>query len=306
MKDKENLAISGDACLSSDVKSPLALKSGDGQQMQVDESFSSSPSSSSDSSASSSGRPGQHTGTKQETISLDTSLDTSLEDTKESPKRKPINDPAGFQRKKKSFVPSSSSSSSDERAPVGGRKKQPIVLLSSDDDSDDGLRKALANFLSTTTTIGTPDEDSDSSIETPVPARLSRKTKKGAPTASKAMKRLESNAAPLPTPTDKEAVLQDIDIIADRNLQRLLWSMGCRYTLLSYQFLGVRSLTGVDATYPSTQPKKHYTCQDWQKVLRETKMADQNNRNKNRGLLMADVMGLVCSLLYGLHSDCTN
>lgn len=93
----------------------------------------------------------------------------------------------------------------------------------------------------------------------------------------------------LPTKEKRALYLtKDIDNDADRNLQNLLWSIGCRYSLMSYQFAGVRGVTGVEKDYPQQQIKNSGSAiTDWNQILRATEYKDGNH-----GLLLADSMGL--------------
>ena len=274
----------------------------------------------------------------------DSSDDDDDDDNKESPKRKPTNDPPSSQPSQKKtvltfdsslspFSSSSSNGNANRRCPLTTMtKRKTIAALPDDSDSDvseDELKSKIAKLMTmrrnTTDSLGDSSDESDSDdsfVEAPrqrrcqVPVYSSAKKKKGPPAASafaastetKALKEVEVSVEPLPmlSAAEKEVELSKIENEADRNLQRLLWSLGVRYTLLSYQFKGVRSLTGVNDDFPSLVSRTNFTSNEWKKLLRDTQMADQqhqnnnhadddddkNYNNKTRGILMADVMGL--------------
>ena len=77
----------------------------------------------------------------------------------------------------------------------------------------------------------------------------------------------------------KAAILNRIERTHDKALQQLLWTIGQRFTLFSYQFVGVRKLTGVPEVFPG-----EIETFDVAKVLRETRLC-----TVQRGVLMADV-----------------
>ena len=71
-----------------------------------------------------------------------------------------------------------------------------------------------------------------------------KKTGKKAKNSGAKMRSMSSLAEALPdlSPTEKEATLAKIQSEFDRNLQVVLFTLDCNYTLLEHQFLGVRAL----------------------------------------------------------------
>lgn len=93
----------------------------------------------------------------------------------------------------------------------------------------------------------------------------------------------------LPYPDAKE-LLGKLEKDVDRHLQLLLWEIDCHYVLLPHQFRGVRALAGVPEDYPGTRPAppaKEEALMEW--VVTTLEKAPPS---KDRGVLMADVMGL--------------
>jgi len=124
-----------------------------------------------------------------------------------------------------------------------------------------------------------------------------------------------SGVEPLPELDDTEKakfLAEDIDNELDRNLQRILWHIGCRYNLMPYQFSGVRGVAGVPKDFPqlvNSSSKKtgsgdddlmifssdsgdsganlsDHSSPDWKRILRKAKFMS------SRGILLADSMGL--------------
>ena len=111
----------------------------------------------------------------------------------------------------------------------------------------------------------------------------------------------------MPTEQEQAEILSKLENQNDKNLQRLMWAIDCRYNFLPYQFLGVRSLAGVEENYPQLASKgddaTSTACARGQdddesasdeadkalqplnalQVLRDTKF-----RDNNRGILMGD------------------
>jgi hypothetical protein len=104
-------------------------------------------------------------------------------------------------------------------------------------------------------------------------------------------------AEPMPSDKQKRKILAKISNQDDKNLQELIWGIDCRYKLLHYQFLGVRSIAGVPEDFPQLEDDDESSfsedegpcrrSRDWKRILRATKLVENN-----RGVLMADVMGL--------------
>ena len=94
----------------------------------------------------------------------------------------------------------------------------------------------------------------------------------------------------LPFPNAAE-VLDKIDSAADRNFQVLMWEIDCHYVLLPHQFKGVRAMAGVAEDFPGPTPSPPNTegaLLEW--VVHHLK--NTAGQPKDRGVLMADVMGL--------------
>ena len=105
-------------------------------------------------------------------------------------------------------------------------------------------------------------------------------------------------ALPMPTKSQQNAILDKIESPVDRRLQQLLWHIGCRYTLLPHQCIGVRRITGVQNNFPpDLSPVINtngavvidpdpLTPSEFDQLLRDAKF------DGNRGVLQADEMGL--------------
>jgi len=88
---------------------------------------------------------------------------------------------------------------------------------------------------------------------------------------------------------EKEAALAKIENVDDKRLQLLLWKLGCYYVVLAHQFRGVRELANVSESFPDSGIEDlNVPAEAVKKILQSAEQRPQNNR----GLLMADVMGL--------------
>ena len=106
------------------------------------------------------------------------------------------------------------------------------------------------------------------------------------------------------TSIEQDEALSKIPNVLDRNLQILLWELDCNYQLLQHQFQGVRELAGVVPDFPGplnlkrkgqTDDTYDNLLFDWvvDDVLRKVPPATEYDR----GLILADVMGLVSSFV---------
>ena len=80
----------------------------------------------------------------------------------------------------------------------------------------------------------------------------------------------------------KKAIIEQIKEPRDQWLQALLWEIHCSYNLYEHQFQGVRALAGVPDDFPSIN------SQPTLEILRTAQPRHENDR----GIIMADVMGL--------------
>lgn len=93
---------------------------------------------------------------------------------------------------------------------------------------------------------------------------------------------------PMPTPAEKNEALQEFKNVSDRALQRLIWDIGCRYTMLAHQPEAVRAVAGLPETFPRFANDDGRDSRSTSEVLKSLKLFE----TETKGLLLADEMGL--------------
>lgn len=124
-------------------------------------------------------------------------------------------------------------------------------------------------------------------------------------TASPAPKRARTKRVPLgplefPTDDEKKKALAEFQNPADRALQKLLWAINCRYTLLPHQPEAVRAIAGLPASFP------HHSAMDnsTDKMSVAETFRAFPIESKTKGILCADEMGLGTFGFNALYATC--
>jgi hypothetical protein len=177
------------------------------------------------------------------------------------------------------------------------------VTLSPDPESSDGKRSrsdsdsatlnesrqsannnATANIASesTSATMAESDKDDDPPIE--------REAKRA--------RTMPVPLGPLPMPTlaERTNALEAFANPADQALQKLIWDIGCRYTLLPHQPEAVRAVAGLPASFPHFSDLESGT----DRTPSTAKFKAFNIQSKTKGILLADEM---VSRFFNLYSD---
>ena len=93
---------------------------------------------------------------------------------------------------------------------------------------------------------------------------------------------------PFPTPAEQQTALASFESPSDRALQRLLWDIGCRYTMIAHQPEAVRAVAGIPETFPRSANEYGKLEMSKSELLKSIKPSE----TKTKGLLLADDMGL--------------
>lgn len=92
---------------------------------------------------------------------------------------------------------------------------------------------------------------------------------------------------PMPTQAERTKALGELLNPADRALQKLIWDIGCRYTLLPHQPEAVRAVAGLPASFPHFSAKEGGTGSMPSSTAKFKAFPIQS---KTKGILLADEM----------------